>query len=427
MACQFNFLFMTQNKLEMRFWRLLFFFFGTISFFTLQAQTISVIDTLKWEDQAIAVESQGLGQLEIWQFKGAVFRQDEPEIPRYHTTITLPEKVEISSAYLTSFQEKSLGKISFKGNNTLKDDYQIEYFVTKDRNTYLLNVIIAPFRQSSGSTLRLETFQMTITYKSAIQSSSRSSFKSNSILANPGFYKLAIPETGIYKIDADVLRKVGINPDQVNPKNIRIFAARGGMLPEANSATRVDDLEELSIMVLGESDQKFDVGDFVLFYGQGPEQITFNSSDRRVQQSNSIYENVAYVFINVNLGPGKRITDSNTIGTSTYTSRYFDDWKHFEQDLVNIGHISPYTTGAGKQWYGDNFRIVREKNYSGIFNFSDRDWVSPVHVESVFAGRASQVSRFHLDINGRTFSSSNMGSTNLGNPYSPYSRKGRIS
>jgi hypothetical protein len=390
------------------------------------AQTLILQDSISWDETIQPVESQGFGQLSVMQFKGAVYQQQAPEIPRYHKIIRLDRPGQVSSAVFTNQQENRIALPSFKATTALTSNYNIEYYVTKDRNAHFLNVILTPLRVAGSALYQLQNFTLEINLEEIPAATSRSTFKTNSVLSNPGFYKLSIPESGMYKIDGEVLRKLGINPEQINPQHIRLYATRGGMVPEANNAPRTDDLEELSIFVSGEGDQRFDAGDFVLFFAEGPEQIQYLTAEQRVQVRNNIYDTNKYIFINVSLGPGKRISEAPSPGNSTYTSRHFNDWRHLEQDLVNIGHVSPFTTGAGKQWYGDNFRIVREKSFSGPFSFADRDWTSPVFVESVFAGRAAQASRFHLDINGRTLSSTSMGTTNLGNPDFPYARIGRI-
>ena len=41
---------------------------------------------------------------------------------------------------------------------------------------------------------------------------------------------------------------------KINPKNIRVFGGHVGMLPEDNSISRVDDLQELAIYFKGDDD-----------------------------------------------------------------------------------------------------------------------------------------------------------------------------
>jgi hypothetical protein len=361
------------------------------------------------------------------EFKGAVFNQANPQIPTYFVQIPISGPREILNIQLENIQESSISFPQIKIGTTLNETYSIEHYMTQNRNDNFINIILTPLRKQGSQTIKIESFELNITTSHRTPASSRTQFKSNSILSNPGFIKLAISESGIYKIDHALLREMGINTDQLNPKNIRIFANRGGMMPEPNNAPRIDDLEELAIYVKGEGTNSFNSDDYILFYAEGPEQIDYDLQMKRVSQKTNIYDTRNYVFINVNLGQGKRILTKPELSQGVYSTSHFSDWVHFEQDLINIGHVSPFTTGAGKQWYGDNLRILREKTFSGIFNFSNRDQNAPIHVETSFAGRAQQQSRFHLDINGKTLNSTFMGSTSLGNTDFPYARLGRIS
>ena len=95
------------------------------------------------------------------------------------------------------------------------------------------------------------------------------SAQDNSVLLQGDWYKCAVANDGIFRIDYNWLRTAGINADQIDPRNIRIYGGTTGMLPQANSTPRMQDLTELAIFVSGEADGKFDRQDFLLFYGQG--------------------------------------------------------------------------------------------------------------------------------------------------------------
>ena len=73
---------------------------------------------------------------------------------------------------------------------------------------------------------------------------------------------------------------MGIDVDNIDPRNIRLYGNGGGMLPMLNSTFRYDDLAEDPIQVNGEQDGKVDPSDFVLFYGEGPHVADYNSTDK---------------------------------------------------------------------------------------------------------------------------------------------------
>src|SRR3989339_364600 len=68
-----------------------------------------------------------------------------------------------------------------------------------------------------------------------------------SVLSEGNWYKIAVTETGIYKISFSYLQTLGINPASINPQHIKLFGNGPGMLPELNSASRPDDLNIISL------------------------------------------------------------------------------------------------------------------------------------------------------------------------------------
>lgn len=392
-----------------------------------KAQQIIISDSIQWHIEPIQIERPGIGHTELFHFDNAVHSGLDPGIPKYLKNIPLDNQATIADYKLNILKESPANRNSTKTLEITQENYKVDFLILQERNQYYLQILIHSLRQQGSAVYKLEKFELTIQVNPTPSAVARNNFKTNSILSNPGFVKFKVSETGIYKIDAERLRRAGINPDQINPKNIRIFGSTGGMLPELNSAPRIDDLEELAIYVHGEQDEIFDSGDYILVYVQGPEQVQMDTARKKILQFTNIYDRSTYIFLNTNLGRGKRIKERNMQNNPDYTTTHFDDWIHFEQDLVNLGHLSPYTSGSGRIWLGENFRINRERSYPGIFNFPDRLVDHPITLDAAFAGRSSQSSRFQISINGRTKISTLMGSTNLGHPEFPYARSGTIS
>lgn len=61
-------------------------------------------------------------------------------------------------------------------------------------------------------------------------------FKSNSVLSTGDFYKIQVSENGIYKIDHDFLKAIGLNPARININTIGVFGAKTGMLNQSNNS-----------------------------------------------------------------------------------------------------------------------------------------------------------------------------------------------
>ena len=69
-------------------------------------------------------------------------------------------------------------------------------------------------------------------------------YSPSSALASGAWYKIAVSEPGIYKIDLPFLNKLGINTNNIPSSAIQLFGNGGQMLAEANHEPRIDDLRE---------------------------------------------------------------------------------------------------------------------------------------------------------------------------------------
>lgn len=171
-------------------------------------------------------------------------------------------------------------------------------------------------------------------------------------LSSGDFYKIKVDKSGVFKITAQFLQSIGINPSSINPKNFRIYGNGGLMLSEFNQDTRYDALQENAIEVVGEQDGVWDAGDYALFYAQGPNGYNlypsspptppngngYNRTDTRTDRSNNyknIYEDFSYYFINFDKGPGKRVASQDVNLPPTLISRY-DDYQVINEDEVNL-------------------------------------------------------------------------------------------
>ena len=121
--------------------------------------------------------------------------------------------------------------------------------------------------------------------------------KVNRVLVNGKWFKIKISSDGIYRISYDDLLAMGMDVNNIDPQNLRIYGNGGGMLPESNSDIKYDDLNENAIMVEGESDGHFDVGDCILFYGQSPDVWKFDELTQKYSHVKHAYSDYTYYFI----------------------------------------------------------------------------------------------------------------------------------
>ncbi|WP_116106114.1 type IX secretion system sortase PorU [Lewinella sp. IMCC34191] len=234
-------------------------------------------------------------------------------------------------------------------------------------------------------------------------------FTTQSVLREGDIYKIAVQTTGVYRLSraflTDALKVSGL--DAIDPRDIKIYGQRGGMLPETVNATPPDDLSELAIHIEGEGDGSFDGGDYILFYAEGPDRQTYDPVGDRFSLEKNIYSTENHYYLQLNAsGRGRRVGTLPTAAGGTVTTAY-DDVQHYEEDQANILHVLSKTTnshGSGQSWWGDFFEGSREKSYP-TFVFPDLVTEEPVGVRARMAVRAEASSRFFVSVNGTEIAS----------------------
>jgi len=224
--------------------------------------------------------------------------------------------------------------------------------------------------------------------------SSKSEEKTNSVLANGNWYKIAVHTDGIYKLTHNNLSDLGINTSNLSCDKIRIFGNGGGMLSKLNSDFRFDDLQENAIkLVDNNSNGIFESGDYVLFYGESPDRWNYNETDSRFHHQKNIYSQKTYYFVTTDLGSGgKRIQTKGEQNFDVEVNE-FDDYVFHEQDLENF-------VKSGSQWYGEKFDLTNTYNFN--FSFPNLSQSTLVYVKTAVAARSFSSSNFTIKANSNT-------------------------
>ena len=220
----------------------------------------------------------------------------------------------------------------------------------------------------------------------------------NSVLAKGDWIKIGIISSGIHKLDANFLQKSGINLAQINPQNIKIYGNGGGMLPQANAIPRAKDLIENAIFLEGEADGRFDNQDFILFYGQSPHTISYDSLSKSFKHQFNIYSDTTFYFLTVSDTKGLRIKDQSSI-PATQEITTFDDYDFHEIDRKNILAQAPFA-GSGREWVGEEFSGNNEQIFT--FNSSGIQPNTSLKITASMAASAFGQTQFTLKTNGQS-------------------------
>jgi len=283
----------------------------------------------------------------------------------------------------------------------------VEVLTTKqsfEKGRICYDIIVFPYRYNleSKQMERLISFEILVNKSSAIVSENNKIDKrasSNSVLAEGDWYKIRVSESGIFKIDYNFLKSMGIDPDKINPKNIKIYGNGGGMLPMPNHIVRPEDLIENAITVVGEEDIVFNTNDYILFYAQGPHTWTFNNNLKMYVHSFNYYSDYAYYFLTISHEAGLRIQQSAPVsGTPVLTVSDYDYYDFHEKVMKT--EITDYVK-SGRDWYGEELNLTNTLKVS--FSIPNINLNYPVKFVSHVAGRSSSGSSFTLKVDGNTF------------------------
>ena len=210
----------------------------------------------------------------------------------------------------------------------------------------------------------------------------------HSVLATGKWVKLSVKSSGVYKITYSDLQKMGYNPANINPANIRLYGNGGGMLPEIMGTPYPDDLTENAIYVEGQADGHFDSNDYILFYGTGPDTWSFDNQKKLFTHQKNLYSDLTYYFLTIENTPGLRLkTIGQSLTSPTHQVTNYNDCAFYEKDELNL-------IRSGRQWFGKE--LLNSQSTTISFQFDNVDETTPAKVIMSAAARSTVQSSLDL-------------------------------
>ncbi|HBF20869.1 MAG: hypothetical protein CMI36_15620 [Owenweeksia sp.] len=341
--------------------------------------------TIEWSEE----RSTDIGRAP--SFKNAVFTYEQPDLLKscHVEKVDVPGEyeVEISEVTYTSAtaQEQSLlqnkelptqPRIIEVGYGESQGQVEVSYCVT----TYVKQS--GMIRKITGFSTRLKLKGSNLTGRLSVQN-----FKNTSVLSTDDWHKFSVEKDGVYKLTPAFLKESGVKLDNTPISSLRVAGNGNGILPEANSAPRKDDLLDIPLKVVDVNNNGlFDGSDYALFFARGPHVWNYDASEDRFRHTLNFYRDVNYYFVSVNSGQGLRIANRpGSSATPDAVVTTYDDYQFKEDDLENL-------VGAGRVWVGDVFDFDLDNNYG--FNFPDLVRSVPVNILVRAVARSSTAGTF---------------------------------
>jgi hypothetical protein len=306
------------------------------------------------------------------------------------------------------YQEISKGELSgMKDLDKIPSSIIPENSIAVQRNNAFLSISFVPIRKNSenGTFEKLLSFDLVYEIRENSEASLKKStrvYADHSSLSTGAWFKMSIPLSGIYIIQAKDLKNIDPAFSTIDPGTIQIFGNNGGMLPEANATPRIDDLRELSIQVVGTDPTKLNDNDYIIFYAKGPDTWQYNNTDQLFHHQKNLYSNYSCCFLTYGQAIGKRVVAEPSVTDAPYTTiSRFNDFTFYEPDEINL-------IKSGRSWYSkDLFELTTTRDYA--FNFTDMDLNLPVSISATVAAHCTGSSTsFVLYANGQQLSSASI-------------------
>jgi len=345
-------------------------------------------------------------------FKEALYLEQNNTLPLFNQWFEIngnQAEANFSNVVFEEFSNQGIDKSQLK-----KDiEFKTSIGVAQKQSSLMVSCIPLRVNEFSGKIEKLVSFNIQINSATSFQAKSLKSTKTSSVLRTGDWHKISIPTDGIYKIDYSFLQENGLVQQSISFSNFGVFGQAMGVLPEANSAYRTDDLEEIPLKIKDANNNNiWDAADYIIFYGKGPHVWHYDEVSAKWSHTINIYSDVSNYFVSLSQGSGLSVPSVNSLsGPNLNTSKY-DFRALFEEEKNNLIYTQLASTmGSGREWYGDKLSSFNNTQTVNI-NVPNLITSTPAKINIRYAATSyGGSSSFTLKNNGSTLFSTTVGLT----------------
>ena len=172
-----------------------------------------------------------------------------------------------------------------------------------------------------------------------------STYADHSALSSGKWVKIAVEKSGIYRITASDISKWGFS----KISDIRIYGYGGKPISEhLTEANYVDDLPLVPVLRDGNN---------IVFYAQGVDSYSYNSSSHIWSQVQHPYDTRGYYFVTENASVEEPTWSEGEKADNGTTKSTFTDIAYHEKELYSPGQ-------TGRRLYGEDFRYTSSQKFN---------------------------------------------------------------
>jgi hypothetical protein len=176
------------------------------------------------------------------------------------------------------------------------------------------------------------------------------------------WYRLAAPQTGIYRLTRSWFASAGIDVTSLDPRTIKVYGGGGRELPRDLDVARAQPLMEIAIEVVGGDDGRFDEGDYIQFHGMGTTGFSYNPASKAYSHYINRYTSENAYLLTFGGNAGKRMAREASLSEpGAYRPPWFRG-REFEEEDVNS------LLNSGLMWFGK--RLVANAGSAATITFT---------------------------------------------------------
>jgi len=341
-------------------------------------------------------------------------------LPIYRKTIKVPNGTNITSVDYTQTKYETVDDYIYKGvYKILEIGYSPEIsakIVRFNKQSYIeLEIMPLRINPSTGNVEIASSFECKVETTASQKREISRTYASTSKLATGKWYKIKVPESGIYKLTYNQLTEMGFS----NFSSIGVFGY-GGMesklirdnTPQIFADKYIDDMQERCIIkVDANGNGTFDSGDYLLFYADGPHNIRYAQNGKFTHDFHN-YSDYSYYFVS-DKGSWKNAIETPSESTSNISVNTYDKYSFLEKDSISIVKSGRNFFWRSLGYYTSMSESIAENNMTGDTA------TAYIHL----AASATVSTHFDISINGVNVGRSNIPSTTTNGNEATFSAK----